>query len=99
MLTWLLLLVIVAGFYSCIIPGLSATFSIAAGTTYGLLVLFAVVAGVFACVDDPIDPNVRRFHEVRPGIVFYDERSSDQFLYSVFLHAVTFSTWRSACID
>lgn len=65
MLTWVLLLLIVGGFYSLIIPGLSAPWSIVAGVAYGVMASSTVVAGVIACLKDPIDPNVRRFHEVR----------------------------------
>lgn len=64
MLTWLLLLVVVAGFYSFIVPGLPRTIAVVAGATYGILASSALVAGILACVNDPIDPNVRRFHEV-----------------------------------
>ncbi|CAN0291327.1 unnamed protein product [Pylaiella littoralis] len=61
-LTWILLLVIVGGFYSIIIPALPNLWAIAAGLVYGLLATSTVIAGVLACLKDPIDPNVRRFH-------------------------------------
>lgn len=64
-LTWILLLLVVGGFYSLIIPGLSTPWSIVAGVVYGVMASSTVVAGVIACLKDPIDPNVRRFHEVR----------------------------------
>lgn len=64
-LTWMLLLLIVGGFYSLIIPGLSAPWSIVAGVVNGVMASSTVIAGVIACLKDPIDPNVRRFHEVR----------------------------------
>lgn len=64
MLTWLLLLVIVGGFYSFVVPGLPTAMSIAAGAAYAVLASSAVFAGIVACWKDPIDPNVRRFHQV-----------------------------------
>lgn len=69
-LTWVLLLLIAGGFYSLIIPGLSAPWSIVAGVIYGVMASSTVVAGVIACLKDPMDPNVRRFHEVRCGRVY-----------------------------
>ncbi|CAM9103068.1 unnamed protein product, partial [Hapterophycus canaliculatus] len=62
-LTWMLLLLIVGGFYSFIIPALPTLWAVVAGVVYGLLASSTVVAGVAACLKDPIDPNVRRFHE------------------------------------
>lgn len=63
-LTWMLLLVIVGGFYSVITPALPNLWGIVTGVVYGLLATSTIVAGVLACLKDPIDPNVRRFHEV-----------------------------------
>lgn len=64
-LTWILLLIIVGGFYAFIVPALDERWSIVAGVVYGMLVSATTVAGVVACWKDPIDPNVRRFHRVR----------------------------------
>lgn len=72
-LTWVLLLVIVGGFYSVIIPALPNFWSIVAGVVYGLLAASTVIAGVLACLKDPIDPNVRRFHEVGWVDAFMDK--------------------------
>lgn len=94
MLTWLLLLVVVAGFYSFIIPGLCATHSIAAGVTYGLLASSAVMAGILACMNNPIDPNVRRFHEVGTSRIAYKaampSRSRSGVLTSISFSQPTF---------
>lgn len=64
MLTWLLLLIIVGGFYAFIIPALPTTLAVAAGFAYFVLASSSVVAGIVACRIDPIDPNVRNFHQV-----------------------------------
>lgn len=63
-LTWLLLLLIVGGFYAVIVPALPNLWAIVASIVYGVLASSTVVAGVLACWKDPIDPNVRRFHQV-----------------------------------
>lgn len=65
MLTWLLLLIIVGGFYALVIPALPTALAFAAGATYFVLASSSVMAGIIACHIDPIDPNVRRFHQVR----------------------------------
>lgn len=65
MLTWVLLLLIVGGFYSLIVPALAQVWAIVAGLAYGVLASSTVLAGILACFKDPIDPNVRRFHQVR----------------------------------
>lgn len=65
MLTWLLLLVVVGGFYALIVPALPILLAIAAGVAYCVLAASSIVSGIVACYIDPIDPNVRRFHEVR----------------------------------
>lgn len=65
MATWVLLLALVGGFYAFIIPGLPHIFSIVAAIVYGLLTAAAVITGAMACWIDPIDPNLRRFHQVR----------------------------------
>ncbi|CAB1098437.1 unnamed protein product [Ectocarpus sp. CCAP 1310/34] len=62
-LTWVLLLLIVGGFYSFIVPALEQVWAMVAGLVYGVLASSTVLAGVLACLRDPIDPNVRRFHQ------------------------------------
>lgn len=64
MATWVLLLIVVGGFYSLIVPALPSVWAFVAGVVYGLLASSTIVTGVIACVKDPIDPNVRRFHQV-----------------------------------
>lgn len=60
----MLLLLIVGGFYAFIVPALPQLWAIVAGAVYGVLASSTVIAGVAACLKDPIDPNVHRFHEV-----------------------------------
>lgn len=67
-LTWVLLLLIVGGFYAFVVPALPTQLSIIAGVVYGILASSTVIAGVIACLKDPIDPNVLRFHQVQCAI-------------------------------
>lgn len=67
--TWVLLLVIVGGFYSFIVPTLPKVWAVIAGVVYGVLASATVLAAAAACWIDPIDPNVRRFHQVGSNLV------------------------------
>eukprot|EP00903_Cladosiphon_okamuranus_P013911 g12939.t1 len=62
-LTWLLLLLLVGGFYAVIVPALPNLLAIVASIVYGVLASATVLSGLLACWKDPIDPNVRRFHQ------------------------------------
>lgn len=82
----MLLLLIVGGFYSFIIPALPTLWAIVAGVAYGVLASSTVVAGVAACLKDPIDPNVRRFHEV-----------GCDYLVGFYSVDVSIRKWHSCC--
>lgn len=64
-LTWMLLILIVGGFYGFVVPALPTPWPILAGLVYAVLASSTIFAGAVACIKDPIDPNVRRFHKVR----------------------------------
>lgn len=85
MLTWLLLLIVVGGFYALIVPALPILLAFAAGIAYCVLAVSSILSGIVACYIDPIDPNVRRFHEVRSRITPQEFYAFNRVLFAHFL--------------
>lgn len=76
------------GFYGFVVPALPTRLSIIAGVVYGVLASSTVIAGVMACLKDPIDPNVRRFHQVRAMYIVYS-----RYIFFRLLGSWTAESW------